>query len=79
MNTAINMEKMPKVVQDAFGMAQKTLTTWEGQARQALTGTYAKITDTIGLATKQDLKTITARINKLRTEIRNFAKRGKKS
>jgi len=83
MNTTIHMEKMPKVVQEFYGTAQKTLTTLEGQARQALTGvvntTYKKVTDTIGLATKQDLKSITNRINKLRTDIKKLTKRGKKT
>ncbi len=78
MNTTINMEKIPKVVQDFYGQAQKTITIWEGQARQALTGTYKKVTDSIGLATKQDLKSITNRINKLRGDLKKFTRRGKK-
>jgi hypothetical protein len=37
------MERMPKMMKQAMGEAQKKLTVWEGSARKYLKGTYSKL------------------------------------
>jgi predicted Zn-dependent protease len=115
----VNMENMPKFVQEAYGTAQKRLTLLEGNARKLFNDTYTKLrenpsfqkvettvdtwrnrttealdiepirkkvvklrkdlgdraADTIGVATKADIKSITRKINKLRSEVRKLAKK----
>ncbi|HUU01074.1 MAG TPA: hypothetical protein VM425_06540 [Myxococcota bacterium] len=39
----VQIEKMPKAIQEIVGGAHKKLTTWEGEARKTITGTYEKI------------------------------------
>jgi len=102
--TQVNMESMPKFVQEAYGNAQKRLTLLEGNARKLFGDTYSKLrenpslqkldiepirkkvvklrkdlgdraADTIGVATKADIKSITRKIDKLRSEVRKLAKK----
>jgi hypothetical protein len=122
MKYAMDIEKLPKFVQDAYGNAQKKWTLLEGEARKLMNDTYTRLrknlsvktvenavdqwkskytqildfkpirkkvvrfrtdlgnraADTIGVATKSDIRSITRKITKLQSEVRKVTQGEKK-